>query len=229
MQLPLNEDIMDLDISWIKENEILNNIQEIRTKENMEFIKILYVYINSQSEIIDIVTTKYTFEKGASTIIPKHEFLDLVNQHKNHKNIKYNLFDTLLYNATIDPFHIDDYSNRHENSVDEFFKPISCENDIIIHPSVFIFHEINSLFVFLKEIPFIPKSILKNTTKSFKINNSIALTKKVKISLENPKSNIISFTPLTFSQNKGGGSSRRTHNKTRRTRASNLLSINNIK
>jgi hypothetical protein len=227
MQLPLNEDIMDLDISWIKENEILNNIQEIRTKENMEFIKILYVYINSQSEIIDIVNTKYTFEKGASTI-PKHDFLDLVNQHKIHKNIKYNLFDTLLYNATIDPFHIDDYSNRHENSVDEFLKPISSENDIIIHPSVFIFHEINSLFVFFKEIPFIPKSILKNTTKSFKINNSIALTKKVKISLENPKSNIIYFTPLTFSQNKGG-SSRRSHKKTRRTRCSNLLSINNIK
>jgi hypothetical protein len=202
------EDIMDLDISWIKENEILNNIQEIHMKENMDCIQIVCLYINLQSCIFDITTTKYTLEKNDSgqTIIPKHKMGDLINQHKIHKNIKYNLFDTLLYNVEIDPFHINDYSNRSENIDDGFLKCISIENDIIIHPSVFIFHQINSLFVLFKEPPFIPKSILKNTTKSFKINNSIALTKKVKISLEKPK-----YISL---QNKGSVSKK--HNRTRK-------------
>lgn len=220
-----NEDIMDLDISWIKENEILDSIQEIRMKENMDFIKILYIYINVQSCIFDVIPTKYTFEKENTdhTIIPKHKMLELISQHKTHKNVKYNLFDILLYNVEIDPFHINDYSNRNENIEDGFLKSVSSENDIVILPSVFVFHEINSMFVLFKEPPFIPKSILKNTTKSFKINNSIALTKKVKISLENPKY-------FSYSQNekmKKAASSKTARNKTRKR--SNLLYINNIK
>lgn len=221
-----NEDIMDLDISWIKETEILNNIQELRMKENMEFIQILYIYINHVSCVFDITPTKYTLEKNEQglTIIPKHAISELINQHKIHKNIKYSLFDTLLYNVDIDPFHINTYSSRDENSVDGFLKHVSSENDIIIHPSVFIFHSINSLFVFFKEVPLIPKSILKNTTKSFKINNSIALTKKVKISLENNKTIANSFI-----RNKKGAAAVSSHNKTRKALATNLLSINNIK
>lgn len=181
-----NEDVMDLDISWIKENEILNAVQENRIREPCDSIKIMYIYIDRHSSIIDIVATRYTFDIHAiDRILYKCKMSELVNIRKNHMGIKYTLFDTLLYNVEVDPFNINDYSNRFKDAADGFLNPVCIENDIIIPPSIFIFHDVNMLFVLFKESIIVPKSILKNTTKSFKTHNSIALTKKVKISVNN--------------------------------------------
>ena len=182
----------------------------------MESIDILYIYINNQSCISNFTSTKYNFKKDFDSIDIKNAIFEHINKNENDKKsvnaIKYKLFDVLLYNNEIDHFNIHDYANRDETLCDGFLKSINIDN-IVIPPSIFIFHQVNTLFVLLKEIPFVPKSILKNTTKSFKYNNSIALTKKVKISIENP----ILIKSKSHTSN----------NKTRKL--ANVLYINNIK
>ena len=231
-------DIIDLDNSWIQENAILDEISENRIKENMDSIDILYIYINNQSCISNFTSTKYNFKKDFDSIDIKNAIFEHINKNnENNKNnkksvnaIKYKLFDVLLYNNEIEHFNIHDYSNRDETLCDGFLKSINIDN-IVIPPSIFIFHQVNTLFVLLKEIPIIPKSILKNTTKSFKYNNSIALTKKVKISIENPIL-IKSKSTLGLGLGLGLGLShtKSKHSSCNKTRKSaNVLSINNIK
>jgi len=155
-------DSLDLDISWTEKHERLIHIHQHYQKEHMDSIKICYIYVNLQSEIEQVICEHETLSQLQNkSIISKERVLQLMQNKKNLNNIKYNIDSILLYNVSIEPENIQKYVNS--DIVEPFLKVYPIVDEILIHPSIFIFHEINCIYFIFKQIDVkpMPKSILK--------------------------------------------------------------------
>jgi hypothetical protein len=177
----------DLDDSWIHETEKLEKIEQNYIREPMEFIDTFFIYINSNSYIEKILSEKHPLvllADGKTNVLKKEYILQLIQSKKiktNHS--KYKFIDMITFNVDLEPEHIQSYSkneNISENSK-KFFNVLPIIDDVLIPPSIFVFHGINSIFFIFQEKEFDvsqlqPKSILKSVSGS-----QHKTTKKVKI------------------------------------------------
>jgi hypothetical protein len=188
-------DDLELDTSWIKKEEKLEHIQENYFREPMEFIDVFFIYINSNSYIEKIISEKHPLillDDNKTTVLKKEYILQLIQSKKiKTAHSIYKLMDVLIYNIDIEPDFIQNYSkndNIAENSKG-FFKVLKIIDDILFSPSIFIFHDMNSIFFLFQEkevdIKLLkPKSILKvnnDDTKGDNKGSHLKTTKKVKI------------------------------------------------
>ena len=178
---------MDLDDSWIRETEKIEKVEQNYIREPMEFIDVFFLYINSNHYIEKILSEKHPLvllDDGKTNVLKKEYILQLIQSKKiktNHS--KYAFIDMITFNVDLQPEHIQNYSkneNISENSK-QFFKVLPIVDDVIISPSIFVFHGINSIFFIFQEKEFDvsqlqPKSILKNI-----LGSRHKTTKKVKI------------------------------------------------
>ena len=193
-----NEEIddLELDTSWIEKEEKLDHIQQNYFREPMEFIEVFFIYINANNYIEKIVSEKHPLEllDDKKTSVIKKEYLIQLIQNKKIKtaNSIYKLMDVLIYNIDLEPDFIQNYS-KHENIAENskgFFQVLKIIDDIHFPPSIFIFHDMNSLFILFQEkeldIKIVkPKSILKMKTTNGDNNGDNKTTKKVRIMLGN--------------------------------------------
>ncbi len=177
----------DLDDSWIHATEKLEKIEQNYIREPMEFIDTFFIYINSNSYIEKILSEKHPLvlmADGKTNVLKKEYILQLIQSKKiktNHS--KYKFIDMITFNVDLEPEHIQSYSkneNISENSK-KFFNVLPIIDDVLIPPSIFVFHGINSIFFIFQEKEFDvsqlqPKSILKTVSSS-----QHKTTKKVKI------------------------------------------------
>ena len=195
---------MDLDISWIKENERLQNIETNYLPEIMENIDLFFVYINSNNYIDKIIREKYPLLVDSSnncSRLSKENLLKIIQTNKkllkSNTIHRYKFIDILIYHIDLESEHIQNFTKNEniQEASQSFFKVLNIIDDISISPSIFIFHKTNSIFFLYQEIEtnknrHTLKSILK---KPLVVNESEHIgsqkaTKKVRIDLE--KNNI---------------------------------------
>lgn len=196
---------IDLDISWIKENERLQNIETNYFREPMKTIDLISLYINPNMYIDKIIRQKQPLLVDSSSNcsrLSKENLLKIIQTNKKllKSNIiyKYKFIDVFLYNIDLEPEHIQKYSQNEniQESSSGFLKVLNILDDITILPSIFIFHKTNSIFFFFQEIEtnknrHTLKSILKKhitVTENDTSTGSQKATKKVRIDLN--KNNI---------------------------------------
>lgn len=182
-----------LDTSWIEEQERLQSINENYFREPMESIHMFFIYINKNMYIDKIISEKQPLilsDDAKFSILPKETLLKIIQTKKNISTLsKYKLLDIFSYIIDLEPENIQSYSKNEnlEGSPNPFFKNTSPLNDIHIEPSIFIFHNINSIFFFFQESDInnrhTLKSILKPSTNFEKVKNKNS-TKKVQIHLD---------------------------------------------
>jgi hypothetical protein len=182
----------DLDMSWINEQERIQNIQSNYYREPMETVNMCFIYINQNQYIDKILCEKYDLEVVSSGSLLNKESLLKIIQTKKIKtlNTKYKLIDILQYHVDLEPEHIQTFINgQPDPSSQKIFKNISVFDEIVFSPSIFIFHGINCLYFILQEVETINtknrkslKSILKSDSKNDDREHSNKGTKKVKIS-----------------------------------------------
>lgn len=192
-KIVIKPDSDDLDISWIQEQERIQNIESNYYREPMEFINAYFIYINQNQYIDKILCEKYDLDiKNSGSQLNKETLLQIIQNKKIKNNYsKYKLIDILQYHVELEPEHIQSYVNNGEliEKSKNVLKNISLFDDIVFSPSIFIFHGINCLYFVFQEVETIKananarkssKSILKNENREpFKKG-----TKKVKISID---------------------------------------------
>ena len=155
-------DSLDLDISWIEKHERMNNIHTNYQREPMDSVKMCYIYVNLYSEIEKVIYENENLgqiDSSNNRIISKERVLQIVQNKKMlNDTLKYTIDTILVYNVSIEPENIQKYVNS--ENVLPFLKVFPIIDEILIHPSIFIFHEINCIFKQIDVKP-IPKSILK--------------------------------------------------------------------
>ena len=194
----------NLDMSWINEYTRIHSVQQLMNREPIDDIVIQTIYMNHNLEIKKINKELLSLTSiNGNRGITKEQLMNIVQDKTNRRtpelgtsvgvrllsgdgmtsqdNIlhgKYKLFDCVIYTIDLDPKEIQKYINSDSNNIGKL-KSISIENDIIIRPSLFIFHSLHSIFVLLQEtVEPIMKSIIKNTGQ---LSDKHKHTKKVRI------------------------------------------------
>jgi hypothetical protein len=181
----------DLDMSWIEEEERLQNIQTNYSREPMESIKTYFIYINKNQYIDKILCEIQELEINSDSTgshINKETILKIIQTKKISTPFsKYKLVDILLYNIDLEPEHIQDYSkaNIEDNSNKDLLKKIPIFDEVTITPSIFIFHGINSLYFIFQEVEIEKvkpsRHSLKSILKLDSAPRNLPSTKKVRI------------------------------------------------
>jgi len=167
-----SEDEEDLDTSWIENEEFRNNYE----REPLKDLVVFFVYIDKYLSIEKIIKENIEIEEGA---ISKEKLLHLI-QTKRHRpdgsvGKKYKLLDLIEFNVPLEPDELEGFVK--EDSCVRFLKTLPIFQDVLIDPSIFIFHDLNSLFFFFKEVENPVKSILKTGEHGL----SGRVTKKVRL------------------------------------------------
>jgi len=188
------EDNYDLDTSWIEKYQHPELI-----REPMDKVRLYLLYIHANMSIDKIVQEDVPIEllgskpgHGVSCHgvsghgVSKEVLLKIIHDGKNaipHK--KYKLKDILVFNIDLEPSNIQSFSEEVQ-----FMKKIPIVDDIILAPSLYIFHYLNGIFIFLQEYGSMdPKSILKTHmgtggsklhTKKVRLNDQVEYEDDVK-------------------------------------------------
>lgn len=178
----------ELDISWILEQERLENIDHNCWREPLTQINIATLYINSNKEIETIEREK--MDISGINILSKEKLIQLTQvKRKYTPTTKYILKETLWFHVDLEPENIQQFSEKQNT----FLHIYPILEDIILKPSIFIFHKLNTLYFFYYEI-LIPKLYTNSIIKQ--CHNK---TKK-KVEIIEPKQ-LISYNNKTTRKN----------------------------
>jgi hypothetical protein len=170
------DSIDDLDSSWIDKEEKMGASDTNYIREPIDEIQLLFIYINSRLEI-EYVSKETESLDSDTDCISKDRLLQIIQTKRHHNNKKYRLDDLLSFQIDLEPENIQSFSEL--DSLDDistsFFKSIPIFDDVLCIPSIFIFHDMASLFFIFNEVDTIKKSILRSSSD----NNRV--TKKVRI------------------------------------------------
>jgi hypothetical protein len=179
-----------MDTNWIQEYDSLQSIYTTPLRELMTSISAYFVYINPNDYIDNILFETIDLEidlDSKFSIISKEAVLKIIQSKKRVLDLKYKLVDILSFVIDIEPENIQSFNKTDLDDSRTFLKNVPIFNDIRIDKSIFVFHNINSLFFFFKETEnhvrrFTLKSILKkdslDTVDNINNNNT---SKKVRI------------------------------------------------
>jgi len=175
-----------IDTIWLEEYDSLQSISTTPVIELMKFIGAYFVYINPNDYIENILfeTINLEFDIDSKfSIITKEAVLKIIQSKKKVLDLKYKLVDILSFIVDIEPENIQSFNKMDLDDSKTFLKNVPIFNDIHIDKSIFVFHNINSLFFFFKETEnhlrrFTLKSILKKESIDTLYNNT---SKKVRI------------------------------------------------
>jgi hypothetical protein len=185
-----------LDTSWIHRETQIQNIQNNYSREPMEAIHGIFIYINQNNYIEKIMREMITLtvgDSGTGSHITPDMLLKIIQTKKLRTPVSKYKFTSLFTNVIdIEPDKIQSFSKTNERDLAtaSFFKELPITVDVHIPASIFIFHSINSVYFFFQEVLVAKhnhtiKSILK---PAIKVDNgepaikvACNVTKKVRI------------------------------------------------
>lgn len=186
---------IDLDTSWLKEEELLENITTHHEKEALTSIRLNTIFIHEEPNDLtiekvttEIITLELDPSKKGKTTLPKEQLLKMIQTKRTDQ---YKLMDILVYHIAMDHDNIHTVANLNlenpQNST--FMKTLPIIDDIIFDDTLFIFHKLTTIYLFLRRHPDEErplKSILKTENTSANLSGSVNKTKK-KVQLVIPK------------------------------------------
>ena len=118
-------------------------------------INLHFCYVDGDNAIVNLKTEKHMFSE-TQTILEK-EIFNIIEEKKHDANMHYVFSELSLFVVDLEPENIQTI----EPTKNQFLKTFPFVCDIVLPPSIFIFHPLNSLFFLFKR----RKSTSKNTKK----------------------------------------------------------------
>jgi hypothetical protein len=171
----------DLDTSWIEQEEF----QSAYEKEPMTEIVLFFIYMNRQMVIenvikdyIDIVGLDAGLDTGLDGI-SKEKLLHIIQTRRHRPGFpgKYRFIDLKAFHVPLEPGQLEGFVRGDLDVAGGFMRSLAIFDSVVVDPSIFIFHDLNSLFFFFKEAENPRKSILK----SGESDGDHKVTKKVRL------------------------------------------------
>lgn len=163
-------DLNDLDTSWIEEFDKLDSEYKNYYNENQIYIRVNFIYVGENNEIIKIKEQKHFFL--TPNVISKEELIALIKKNSITCDKIYSLLSILKFNIDIKPHDLKSFMKKNYVN-DKFLQSIKNIDNIIFDKSISIFHDINALFIILYEKLPISTNMLKHRpsiTKKVYIN-----------------------------------------------------------
>ena len=104
MKNEVTEEIEDLDDSWCNELEITEKDYSNYYKENVNYIKLNFIYINNEN-CIEVIK-KENISLGKDNLLSKENIVAIIKRNNIINNKRYSLLSILKYNIDIDPMYL---------------------------------------------------------------------------------------------------------------------------
>jgi hypothetical protein len=171
----LDYEFEELDTSWINEFEELDKDFNSYYKEELSFIRINYIYINTQNEIVNISEENCLFKTPG--MLSKEELIGLIKHNTINNAIKYSLLSLLKYNIDFEPINLKTFLRSTDKNIGKtYLKSLTNIDNIFFEQSISLFHDLNNLFIiFIEKVN--EKSTFGRNNNGNLINRQ--LTKKV--------------------------------------------------
>jgi len=146
----LNQDIDDLDSSWLEEFDKIDNEYKIYYTEELSFIKVNSIYINKNNEIEKLKEEKIILKMPGT--ISKEELISAIKHNSFINEKKYSLLSILKFNINIDPLNLKNFIKSTDPNIgNNYFHLIKNIDSIKLDKSIGMFHDINELFILFYE------------------------------------------------------------------------------
>jgi hypothetical protein len=177
-----DDNIDDLDTTWLQEFETLNNDYKNYYTEDLSFIRIHTIYVNNDNDIEKVREEKVLLKTPG--ILLKEELLGIIKHNCFSNGIKYSLLSILKFNINIEPIHLKTFlKSKNTNIGSSFLQSIKNIDSIKFEKSISMFHDINDLVIIfhkknttnlLSGSTFTSTSLtdIKNRTKKVFINHN---------------------------------------------------------
>jgi hypothetical protein len=178
MNANIHDEDDTLDLSWIDEERQLLQCKQM-TPLPMSSIRIQCIYVGPNKDIVIQKTHHCPLTICGNKSILSHDILAPYLVSESIDKTHYSLDQLLIYHINIDTCHLSTFLSNYDMVS---LVVVSDKSDIVIEPSLPIFHSINEIFVFFKGSlaqPFKLPSSLKSISKRGAGGGS---TKRVRIS-----------------------------------------------
>jgi len=140
----------ELDTSWLRDFEAMEKDYKSYYTEDLLFIRVNYIYVNSNQDITNIYEEKHLFKKP--NILLKEDLIGLIKRNSIVNKIKYSLLSILKYNINIEQYNLKTFFRSKNNNIgNQFLQSIKNINDVVFDKSISMFHDLNSLIIILLE------------------------------------------------------------------------------
>ena len=178
----INDNIEDLDLSWIQEFEKLDSEYKMYYTEDISFVRIHTIYVNNNNDIEKIREEKILLKTLG--ILDKEELLGIIKHNSFSNQIKYSLLSILKFNINIEPIHLNTFlKNKNPAIGAPFLQSIKNIDTIKFEKSISMFHDINEILIIFHQKINKQISNSESTLKYFNNNH----TKKVFINSNTKK------------------------------------------
>ena len=188
-------------MSWIDQEEQLLKLENVLSKEPMKEVQCVFIFIN-QDKMIEKITQDYATLNSTSettTTLVASDLLQLIREQKEAiQNSRYIYKDLLLFHVHHSSDELNEFLYNTNIYLGEqpFFHKLSLMEDVDFDSSLFIFHQMSSLYFIFeeqekKEEPpkelTIPKPILKLNKPPLdnEKDHPLSKTKRVSIKINN--------------------------------------------
>lgn len=173
----MNNEITELDNTWIEEFEKFDNEYKNYYSEDISFIRIHSIYVDKNNDIIKIREEKILLKNPG--LLDKEELLNIIKKNSFFLNMKYSLLSILRFNVNIEPANLTNFlKNKDKNIGSSFLKSSKHIETIKFDKSISMFHDINNIIIVFIEKMFVTKENKSCTKKIFIISNTKKKTKK---------------------------------------------------
>jgi uncharacterized radical SAM superfamily protein len=175
----LNEDnIEDLDFTWIQEFENIDKDYKNYYSEELQFIKIHSIYVDKENSIEKVKEENILLRTPG--ILQKEELLGIIKHNSFSNEFKYSLLSILKFNINILPENLNTYlRNKNENIDSLFLQSIKNIDSIRFEKSISLFHDINEIIIIFYQPNYKGDFTNHKTSSTKKIFiNSIKKTKR---------------------------------------------------
>jgi len=160
----------ELNDEWINEFEKNDKIYQDFYKDDLDYIKIHYIYINKLNNIEKI--KEEIFYMSKPNYISREEILGLLKRNSFDSKRRFYILFILKYNITLDAEDINLFlKNKISNNSNTFLTSIKNIDAITFEKSIHMFQDLNDLFFIFHESES-DKNDSRNVTKKVYINSN---------------------------------------------------------
>ncbi len=146
------DDLLELDTSWIDEFEKSDNEFKSYYTEDVAFINLHCVYINNSNEIIKVHEEKLLFNTPGR--LTREEVLGLIKRNTVLNNKKYSLLSILKFIINVEPINLKTFLRSPAPSLhigNQYLQSIKNIDAIVFDKTIGLFQDINDLLIIFYE------------------------------------------------------------------------------
>lgn len=138
-----------LEYDWIKEFEKKDAQYEIFYKEDVTYISVRSIYVDSGSNIQTIKEEK-TFMREKN-VLSRDELLGILKRNSFHNNNRYTVLSILKYNPSLDPTEVEHFLKS--NNLNSHLTVIKNIDEIHYETTINMFQDLNDLIIVFFQKP----------------------------------------------------------------------------